>query len=241
MIAVHLGDLVADRIAGHAAREDGQEQDLRVRKIPAQLEHDRADAFGDLRRRCTCRCCSCRSSASRPSAGSPGPRRSSGPTARPAWCRRRSRSSRRRWPPKYLSNIALFASPCTHQSVIESPCSSRSMLPCFAISTKPSCRGPIRCAVCVNVAATFSRGGWSSISDSNFFSSGCAADLSEAMNFLHRVVDLRQLRRCRPRDRHLGRHRRRRTDHDRPATLREGAHDRRGRAADDRGKDEDLN
>ena len=87
-------------------------------------------------------------------------------------------------PPKYLSNIALLASPCTHQSVIESPCSSRSMLPFFAISTKPSCRGPCRCVVCVKVAAVFSRGGCSIISDSNFFSSGLVDDVSASINFL---------------------------------------------------------
>ena len=61
--------------------------------------------------------------------------------------------------PKYLSNIALLASPCTHQSVIESPWSSRSMLPALAISTNPSCRGPCRWFVWVYVAATFKRGG----------------------------------------------------------------------------------
>ena len=46
---VGLGDLVAHRIAGHGAREDRQQQDLRVGKVLAHLEHDRADALGDLR------------------------------------------------------------------------------------------------------------------------------------------------------------------------------------------------
>ena len=55
------------------------------------------------------------------------------------------------------------------------------MLPCLAVATNPSCRGPMRWLVCVNVAATFSRGGCRSISDSNFFSSGCADDLSLSM------------------------------------------------------------
>ena len=35
--------------------------------------------------------------------------------------------------PKYLSKTGLFAS-CSHQSVMESPCRSRSMLPCFAVA-----------------------------------------------------------------------------------------------------------
>ena len=41
----------------------------------------------------------------------------------------------------------------------------------------------MRCVVCVNVAATFSRGGCRSISDSNFFRSGFDADVSASMNF----------------------------------------------------------
>ena len=85
---------------------------------------------------------------------------------------------------KYLSNTAFCSSFCTHQSVIESPCSSRSMLPCLARSTNPSCLGPRRCTVCVNVAATFMRGGWSSSCDSNFFNNACVADRSASMNFL---------------------------------------------------------
>ena len=46
---VGLGNLVAHRIAGHRAREDRQQQDLRVRKVLAHLEHDRADALRDFR------------------------------------------------------------------------------------------------------------------------------------------------------------------------------------------------
>ena len=78
--------------------------------------------------------------------------------------------------PKYLSNIALLASPCAQKSVIESPSSRRSISPFFAISTKPKWRSPIRCWVCVNVAATFRRGGSSISSDSNFFKRVLAGD-----------------------------------------------------------------
>ena len=46
---VGLGQLVANGIARHRPREDCQQQDLRVRKILAHLEHDRADAFSDFR------------------------------------------------------------------------------------------------------------------------------------------------------------------------------------------------
>src|SRR5262245_3723784 len=87
-------------------------------------------------------------------------------------------------PPKYLSYIALFASGDCQKSVIESPSSSRSMSPRFAISTKPSCLGPCCWAVWVYVAATLRRGGCSRSSDSYFLSSGLADDLSESINFL---------------------------------------------------------
>src|SRR5262245_32420977 len=87
-------------------------------------------------------------------------------------------------PPKYLSYIALFASGDCQKSVMESPSRSRSMSPFLAISTKPSCLGPCRWAVCVYVAATFRRGGCSRSNDSYFFSSGLADDLSESTSFL---------------------------------------------------------
>ena len=47
---VDLRDLVAHRIPGQAAREDREKQNLRVRKIPPELEDDGADALGDLGR-----------------------------------------------------------------------------------------------------------------------------------------------------------------------------------------------
>jgi len=45
------------------------------------------------------------------------------------------------------------------------------------------CRGPIRCAVCVYVAAVLRRGGCTSISEAYFFRTSFAADVSVSMVF----------------------------------------------------------
>ena len=79
------------------------------------------------------------------------------------------------------------------------------MLPCLAMARRTlRAAGPCRWLVCVNVAATFRRGGCSSISGSNFFSSGCADDLSLSIKPLQRGVDLFQLGRRRPRNGDFG-------------------------------------
>jgi hypothetical protein len=93
----------------------------------------------------------------------------------------------------------------------------QSMLPAFAVSTKPSCRGPIRSVVCVNVAAVLSRGGCSIISDSYFLRRSFAVDLSVATKPLMAALTCRDSPRpsagaSRPVEAPA-----RRTDHDRRA------------------------
>ena len=57
------------------------------------------------------------------------------------------------------------------------------MLPALAVSTNPSCRGPIRWAVWVKVAAVLRRGGCTISSDSYLFSNGAAAESSAVDEF----------------------------------------------------------
>src|SRR5260370_23075421 len=91
--------------------------------------------------------------------------------------------------PKYLSKTGLFAS-CSHQSVIESPCRSRSMLPCFAVATNPSCLGPIRWLVWVKVAATLRRGADNRLYGPHVFTDGEAEAAAPSANPLHSLLTL---------------------------------------------------
>ena len=92
----------------YAARENGEEQDLRVRKIVAQFEDDRADTFGDFGRARSARIV--RADHQHDGFGLktwPSPFFSPHNTS---VCRRHPEIGRAYWP-KYLPNTALLRSP----------------------------------------------------------------------------------------------------------------------------------
>ena len=107
------------------------------------------------------------------------------PQSTPWGCRRRWRNSPLSCPPKFLSKTGLPA--LAQRSVIESPSNSRSMSPALASATNPSWRAPMRCVVCVKVAAVLARGG-TTVIKFGYFASNALAVLSEAANLLRAAL-----------------------------------------------------